>query len=526
MQKLAAALLAVCLAAGPAAAQKPGGVLRMPIGNTPASLSIHEESTRVAVTPAMGVFNNLVLFDQHVAQNTFDSIRPELAESWAWDEARTALTFHLRRGVRWHDGRPFTAADVKCTWDLVAGRGADKLRINPRKSWYRNLEQVTVEGDDAVTFHLARPQPSLVVLLASGASPVYPCHVPAAQMRQHPIGTGPFKFVEFKPNERITVTRNPDYWKFSRPWLDGIEYTIIPNVSTQILAFAAGQFDMLFPWGVSPPLLADVKARVPAAECEMVLDNGSRTMIVNRAAPPFDNADLRRAMAMALNRRAFIDILTQGQGVTGGAMLPPPEGVWGMPPDMLAALPGYGGDVAERREAARQIMAGRGYGPDKRLAATVSTRNVQAYRDSAVLMIDQLKEIYIDGQLDPVETAIWFPKVLRKDYTVGFTITETALDDPDQMYFENYVCGADRNYVGYCDPEFDRLVERQSAEPDVGKRRQLVWEAERKLALEAVRPVIFYTRAATCRLPRVKGMTLMVNSLFNGWRMEDVWLDQ
>src|SRR5437762_965183 len=186
----------------PVLAQKPGGILRMPIGNSPASMSIHEEATRIAVTPMMAVFNNLVLFDQHVAQNTFESIRPDLAESWSWDEDRTALTFRLRTGVKWHDGAPFTAKDVKCTWDTLAGRSSEKLRVNPRKSWYRNLTEITVDGDNEVTFHLQRPQPSLLALLASGASPVYPCHVPPAQMRQQPIGTGPFKFVEYKA-ERI-----------------------------------------------------------------------------------------------------------------------------------------------------------------------------------------------------------------------------------------------------------------------------------------------------------------------------------
>jgi peptide/nickel transport system substrate-binding protein len=277
------ALLIGMAAGGPAAAQKPGGVLRMPIGNSPASMSIHEEATRIAVTPMMAVFNNLVLFDQHVAQNTFESIRPDLAESWSWDEDRTALTFRLHTGVKWHDGMPFTAKDVKCTWDTLAGRSSEKLRVNPRKSWYRNLAEVTVNGDNEVTFHLQRPQPSLLALLASGASPVYPCHVSPAQMRQHPIGTGPFKFVEFKPNESIKVARNPDYWKPDRPYLDGIEYSIIPNVMTQMLAFAAGKFDMTFPFGVSIPLLKDVKSQVPRAICELVLDNGSRTMIVNRA---------------------------------------------------------------------------------------------------------------------------------------------------------------------------------------------------------------------------------------------------
>ena len=100
-----------------------------------------------------------------------------------------------------------------------------------------------------------------------------------------------------------------------------------------------------------------------------------------------------------------------------------------------------------------------GYGPDNRLAVTVTTRNIPGYRDPAVILISQLKEIYIDGQLDALDTADYFPKLLRKDYTVGLAITETALDDPDQKFFENYLCGADRNYTGYCNPEIDRLID-------------------------------------------------------------------
>src|SRR5204863_9581502 len=120
-----------------------------------------------------------------------------------------------------------------------------------------------------------------------------------------------------------------------------------------MLAFAAGKFDMTFPFGVSIPLLKDIKSQVPQAHCELVLDNGSRTMIVNRAAPPFDNADLRRAMALSLDRKAFVDILTEGQGALGGAMLPPPEGIWGMPPEELLKLPNYSADVQANRSQAR-----------------------------------------------------------------------------------------------------------------------------------------------------------------------------
>src|SRR6202008_3796176 len=121
----------------------------------------------------------------------------------------------------------------------------------------------------------------------------------------------------------------------------------------------------------------------------------NRTMIINPSKPPFDNIDLRRAMALSLDRKAFIDIITDGQGDIGGAMLPPPAGVWGMPPEGLQNLPGYDPDVAQKRAEARKIMERLGYGPDKRLTTKVSTRNIPSWRDPAVLLISQLKEIYI-----------------------------------------------------------------------------------------------------------------------------------
>src|SRR5207302_133246 len=252
-------------------------------------------------------FNNLVMYDQHVKQNSMQSIVPDLATGWTWDEDGKQLTFKLHEGVKWHDGKPFTASDVKCTWDLLRGKTSEALRINPRKAWYRNLDEVTTNGDYEVTFQLKRPQPAFIALLASGFSPVYPCHVPPREMRQRPIGTGPFKLVEFKPNESIKVTKNPDYWKKGRPYLDGIEYTIIKNASTRVLAFISGKFDITTPYNLTIPLMRDIQSQAPQAICELTPTNVSRNLIVNRDKPPFDDPEVRRALALTLDRKAFID---------------------------------------------------------------------------------------------------------------------------------------------------------------------------------------------------------------------------
>jgi peptide/nickel transport system substrate-binding protein len=522
----AAVLLTALLINHTASAQKRGGILRMYTPDSPASMSILEEATVFARGPMMGVFNNLVIFDQHVKQNSLQSIVPELATSWSWNEDGTELTFPLRQGVKWHDGKPFTAQDVKCTWDLLMDTASQKLRVNPWKSNYRNLERVSSNGDYQVSFHLKRPQPAFLMLLANNFSPIYPCHVPPQEMRQHPIGTGPFKFVEFKPNEYIKVTRNADYWKTDRPYLDGIEYTIIKSLSTATLAFVSGKVDMTFPYSLTVPLFKDVQSQMPQAICELAPDGGiNRNLIVNRDKPPFDNTDLRLAMALSLDRKAFIDIISEGQGDIGGVLQPPPGGLWGMPPDLLRELPGYDPDVQKNRAKAREIMGKLGYGRDTRLNITVSTRDLPYYRDPAVILIDQLKEVYIDGELEPVDTTRYFPKILRKDYTVGLNLQGSG-PDPDPILDLNYGCGASLNWDGYCNPEVDRLIEQQSIEGDQDRRKQLVWAVERKLVEDAVRPIIFYSRGGTCWQPYVKGLTIMVNSIFNGNRREDVWLDK
>ncbi len=523
----ATVLLTLVAAIGPAAAQKQGGTLRIYHRDNPPSASLHEEATVSVTQPFMAVFNNLVLFDQTKPLNGFDTIVPELGESWSWDESKTKLTFKLRQGVKWHDGKPFTAKDVQCTWHALIGKGGqEEFNRNPRKVWYYNLREVTTNGDLEATFHLQHPQPSFLLLLAAGFSPVYPCHVSQRDMRTKPIGTGPFKLVELQRNVGIKFVRNREYWKNGKPYVDAIEMRIIDSRSTRILAFVSGEFDMTFDRDITVPLLKDVRAQAPKATCQLGPSNVSTNLAVNSAAPPFDNPQIRRAMALALDRQTFSDILYEGKANFGGAMLPGPEGRWSLPPEELAKLPGYGADVAQNQEEARKIMASLGYGPGKPLKVKVSVRNIAIYRDPAVILIDQLKKIHIEGELEPIDTTVWYGKVQRRDYSVSLNLTGVAVDDPDVNLIENYTCKSERNYTQYCNPEVDALIFQQSKEIDQAKRKQLVWEVERKLALDVARPIIVHNVTATCWHPHVKGVVLHQNSIYNNWRLEDVWLDK
>jgi peptide/nickel transport system substrate-binding protein len=523
---IALALIAM-IAASPAAAQKKGGTLRLYHNDNPPSTSLLEESTIASVMPFAAVFNNLVVFDPAKPHESIDTVIPDLAESWSWDSTNTKLTFKLRQGVKWHDGQPFTARDVQCTWRMLIGKAATQVfKRNPRKVWYTKLKDISVNGDYEAAFELSEPQPSLPVLLASAFSVVYPCHVPQQVMRTKPVGTGPFKFVEFTRGQSIHLVRNPDYFKKDRPYLDEIVVRSIDSRATRMLAFSTGEFDITFPSDVSVPLLKDIKARAPRAICEMTTTGTLINLLVNRVNPPSDNPDIRKAMSLALDRKPFNTILMEANARMGGAMLPQPQGEWGMPAEMQNSLAGYAPDNEKNLAEAQAIMQKLGYSEAKPLQIKIQTRNLPTYRDPAVIVSDQLKKIYIVGELDILDTPRWYSKLSRKEYTIGLNITGVSVDDPDGNLVENYSCNSERNYTQYCNAEVDKLLAAQSRELDKEKRKKIVWDIERILVEDAARPVILHSAAGNCWQPYVRNFKPHDNSQYNNLRFEDVWLDK
>ena len=180
--------------------------------------------------------------------------------------------------------------------------------------------------------------------------------------------------------------------------------------------------------------------------------------------------------------------------------------------------------LEKNRAEARAIMEKLGYSATNTLKVKISTRNIPAYRDPAVILIDNLKQIHVEGELEPVETSLWFSKVARKDYAVGLNLTGNAVDDPDQTFYENYACKSERNYSEYCNPELEKAFDAQSSEIDVEKRKKMVWAIDQQIQNDVARPIIYHIRAGTCWQPNLQGFTPMVNSGYNGYRFEDIWL--
>jgi peptide/nickel transport system substrate-binding protein len=166
-----------------------------------------------------------------------------------------------------------------------------------------------------------------------------------------------------------------------------------------------------------------------------------------------------------------------------------------MPPDQLKDLPGYDPDVAKNRAQARHIMEKFGYGPNNLLKIKVSASDIRFYRDPAIVLIDQLRQIYIEAELEAIDTTRYYPKIMRQEYTVGLNL-QTSGPDPDPILDLFYGCGSSLNWDGYCNHDVDKLIEQQSTEGDPARRKQILWDIERKLAEEDARPIIFYAEAA------------------------------
>lgn len=523
-----ALLLIVMMAlAASAVAQKYGGTLRGPLRANPITASIHEESSVLTNQTFMAVFNNLVMFDQHVKTASPESIVPELATEWSWSPDNTVLTMKLRQGVEWHDGKPFTSADVKCTWDMITEKRTSNWRRNPRKEWYDNLKEVTVVGPHEVRFTLLRPQPSFFVFLAVGASPVYPCHVDGATMRRMPIGTGPFKMVEWKPGNIVRLVKNPKYWKPGRPYLDAIEWRIVASQSTRALAFVAGEFDLTFVGDVTPNTLKDIRTQAPKAICETNFPGGTSQILINHNMPPFDNPKVRRAVALALDRNEFVKA-SQGEGRLGGIMSSPPYGAWGLTLKQLESVPGMGKDIERNRAEARKLMVEAGYGPNKPLKVSYLLRIDSGTRGmtGSTILADQMRSIYIEGDVQPMEYTMYVGAMMKGAFSMGFHGHGIAIDDPDAMLYEGYKCGSIRNLTKYCNKQVDAMIDEQSSTIDPVKRKALVHALDLFIQQDVARPIMHQNGTSSCRYPHVKGYIWGSNSNHTHNRMDDLWLDK
>ena len=523
-------LMVVFLLAGSpvlAEAPKQGGWLNLRLReDLPQGFAIHETATISTMWPAMPCLSNLVIFDPLKATHSLDAVIGELAEKWSWQDNFRNLVFFLRKGVKWHDGQPFTSKDVKFTFDMLRETpdAPAKLRINPRRDWYANVEAVEAVDPGTVVFRLKRPQPSLLLMVASGYTPIYAAHVSPASYRTGCVGTGPFKVKDWRKGEFVEYVKNPDYFIKGRPYLAGLRYLIIGERGTATAALQAGRVDAAFPGQTPKPIAEQLKKAVPQLVMTSVNTSVIDHLVVNTKKPPFDNAKVRLAVSRAIDRRALINSVYQGGAVLGASMAPPPYGVWGLLDKDLRALPGYG-TSAEEKAKSRTLLAEAGLGLKTPLKLEMLTRALPDFLDIASFVANELKQVGVEASIRQVESSQWHPLQTRGDFQIGIERTGIEPDDPDANFYENYGCGSPRNYPRYCDDELSRLIDQQSQELDRARRLAVVHAIQRKLEEAAIRPVLGWRLDYYTVWPHVKNL-IPHQSIYSWGRLQEVWLDK
>ena len=530
MRSLRAFTLAALLvgAAAPVWGQtpKPGGVLQLRLReDLPQGFAMHETVTISTMWPAMPCFSNLVMFDPLKPTHSAETVIGELAERWSWQDSYRNLVVFLRKGVTWHDGKLFSAADVKFTFDMLreAPDAGAKLRINPRREWYANVESVDAIDPTTVVFRLKRPQPALLLMLASGYTPIYAAHLSPASYRTGCIGTGPFKLKEWRKGEFVEYVRNPQYFLKGHPHLDGLRYVIIAERAMATGALELGRVDAAFPGETTKPTADRLRQTVPKLVVTEVNSSVFDSLIVNTRKAPFQHAGIREALSRAIDRRALINAVYQGGAALGATMGPRAAGAWGLGESELRALPGYGRPADEKAKA-RALLSAAGFGPGKPLRVELLTRALPAFADVAAFVVNEFRSVGVEVSMRQVDTAQWYPLLTRGDFELGIDRTGIA-DDPDANFYENFTCGSPRNYSGYCDDKIAALIDQQSEQLDPARRIALVHTIQKKLEETAARPVLCWRLDYFAAWPYVKNL-IPHQSIYSWGRMQDVWLDK
>lgn len=476
-----AAVLVLCLAttACYSAPNSPGASVTLVIaqGGDPGALNPAVTTSGSTHPVTDQIFNGLVGLDER--QNPV----PELAERWSVTDDGRSYRFHLRPGVRWHDGQPFTSADVKFTFEDALLRYHSRTRAA--------LEGVlqSVETPDELTavFRLSHPYSPLLQRLDVVEASIIPKHqyaghdLLAGAPTRHPIGTGPFRFVSYAPGDRVVLDKNPDYFRGGFPRVDRLVFRILPNPATAVAALEAGEVDF-----VSSVPGADIERLRAMPNVAVVPGTGGSggsmcqdVLIPNVTRPPFDDRRVRRAFAHAIDRQFIVDrvYFGQGQPATGpiSHLL-----AWAYTPDVQQ----YPHDTARARalldEAGFTVKSG-----GSRFAITFTHANTHQRLGQALR--EQLKAVGIDLNLRMMDFNAAVEQVFaKKSFDLGLASYCNGAD-PDIGVRRVYVSSnigpfPFSNGAGYRNAPIDRLFDEASREEDRERRRQRYVEIQRILA--------------------------------------------
>lgn len=515
-----ASLLAACGAAPPAAAPtaapaaaaptaapagpQVGGVSVWAAESDPISLNPLTATSFQALQGFEHIYESLTAFDNNL------NIIPALAESWETPDDRTYI-FNLRQGVKWHDGSDFTADDVKYTFDIVMDPDAGV-------GWRTNFSQVdTIEVVDphTIKFTTLTPFPPLLGAFAIlRGSAIIKRGAADGNLDSAAIGTGPYKLVEFVPNDYIKLERNADYWGAPAPYINEVTFKVLADDLARTSALVGGSVDyaLLTPEGVQQV----------RSDPNIVVTSNPRIylycVLLNTRRAPWDNPKARLALNYAIDRDDIITKVFSGEGQVAGP-IPPNFGGWELSEEELRGT-WYTRDLDRARELLREAGVEQGAPVD-----LIVTAFNQFFPAMAVVMADQLKEVGLEVGIRQLETGVYSNEASEAG-GYNYDLAPNAFSprhDPDGFVYGRFHSSTEVT-GNYANAELDSLIDQARIELDRAKRKEMYDEIQRILLTDAPALWICTDRVTEGVRARLQGYQQTPFTM-RSWGLKQSWLD-
>ena len=508
----------------PDPAAKRGGTLRYAVHNAPAHFDVHQSGTVANIGPQSPMYDTLLRRSPKDGQ----TIIPDLA--WKYDISPDGkrYTFHLRKGVKFHDGADFTAEDVKATYDRIAH--PPKGVVIPRTPLFATVGDIVVLDPHRIEFRLteARPKTYMLGAFASGWNIIVRKKTlednggNLRQVMNYP-GTGPFRHVSRRDKEIWIQERNPDYWNKGLPLVDKLEvYHFLPFTPELGASFLSGRVDyarLLDP--VTWRKAKEMPGVTAANFNQSVIQAFWMNMEKNKALA---DKRVRRAIHLAMDRPTLIEVVKDAAPMqVGGFVYPFHE--MSTPRAELEKKLGYQKDVKPAVQEARKLMQAAGYGQGlKNLDFCV--RDIPTFKLWAVAIQAMLKEhINIECNLRVVQTSVWFDEAQAGNFDLAISAIVSTLMDPSDIFSAWYGKGGPQNYSRWTNPAFHDLASQVDRELDDNRRKTLVRKAEEILEDDPPLIPVAYEQIYDAYYNKVRGQNPSTFfGIYDVVRWDNVWL--
>jgi peptide/nickel transport system substrate-binding protein len=498
-----------------------GGVLLAVIGADPPTLDPHQEGTFATLQVVAPLYSTLLQIDP----NNYPKIIGDVATDWKVSPDGLTYTFKIRQGIKFHDGSPLTAADVKASYDKIVSP-PDGVR-SIRKNAYTAVSSIEAPDGDTVVFKLKFPSASLLDNLASPWNVIYPKKIldkDPNHFRTNVMGSGPFRLKAYTRGATFEGERNPDYFVKDRPYLNGYKFFISPETSVRAAAIRSGRAYIEFrdlPSSEAEAIKKHLGDKVVIQHTPMI---GQFGIAINNTIKPFTDVRVRRALTLGIDRHTAGKVLFPLTGLkyVGGLMRPGTE--WALPAAELEKLPGYWRDAEKSRAEAKKLLAEAGY--PNGFKVVLKNRNVkQPYQDFAVFVIQEWRKIGIEAENRPLETAAFIAAGRDQgNFELIVSATVEYIDDPD-VFLRRYTTGDPGNLGRYSDPVLDDLFSRQMRALDPAERKKLLVELQKRVLEQAYyMPGLWWTRNVV-HWAKVKNY-VAPPSQYTNQKLQDIWLSE